>query len=170
MEQPKKEKKKVTVKVVANGNLNGETVDLTPKEMEVKKKAAENAKNKKEVDGLVQNPNGSYSPKPYEKTYVKGKPEAAVKPKVVSQGTKTTVKVPQNRDFTQFRQEFVKDSTNTMYARANKADWMNSKAFGDQNSASARRDAEAAASEKQRFEFEEKKKIEEAKKAAAKRG
>ena len=167
MEQPKKEKK-ITVKKVGTGSLNGDyTPDLTEQEMTVKKNYVKNSQSEsgnkaiEEIYGVKKNTDGSYSSKPFEKKYVKGDPERGIK-SFVQDGTgkrKSEVKLGKEDEF---RKKFVSDSTNTMTSRNKNADLYNYRINGTDNSAKVRRDDQKRAAEKQQSDEEDKKVFKEA--------
>lgn len=167
MEQPKKEKK-ITVKKVGTGSLNGDyTPDLTEQEMTVKKNYVKNSQSKsgnkaiEEIHGVKKNQDGSYSSKPYEKKYVKGDPERGIK-SFVQDGTGKKIKEVEFRKEDEFRKKFVSDSTNTMTSRNKNADLYNYRINGTDNSAKVRRDNQKRAAEKQQSDEEDKKVFKEA--------
>lgn len=171
MEQPKKGKSTVkSVKVVGTGNLNGDYIDLTTKEAEargnVKKNAKEKPKEIEKIHGIVKNKEGRFEAKKYEKKYIPGDEKRGIKPKIVSEGTGQVVKVPKNRNFKEFRKEFVRDSTNTANRRQSNADYYNFQTRDESNSASARMASQKATSEKQMADERDKKILRDAQLAA----
>ena len=112
MEQPKKEKK-ITVKKVGTGSLNGDYVpDLTDQEMTAKKNVTKNSQSKsgnkaiEEIYGVKKNQDGSYSAKPYEKKYVKGDPKRGIK-SFVQDGTGKRIKEVEFRKEDEFRKKYI---------------------------------------------------------------
>ena len=167
MEQPKKEKK-ITVKKVGTGSLNGDyTPDLTDQEMTAKNNIRKNSQSKsgnkaiEEIHGVKKNPDGSYSAKPFEKKYVKGDPEKGIK-SFVQDGTGKRISEVKFRKEDEFRKKFVSDSTKTMTSRNNNADFLNYRISGADNSAKVRRDNKKRAAEKQQSDEEDKKVFNEA--------
>ena len=167
MEQPKKEKK-ITVKKVGTGSLNGDYVpDLTDQEMTAKKNVTKNSQSKsgnkaiEEIHGVKKNQDGSYSSKPFEKKYVKGDPERGIK-SFVQDGTGKRINEVEFHKEDEFRKKFVSDSTKTMTSRGNNADFLNNRISGADNSAKVRRDNQKRAAEKQQSDEEDKKVFKEA--------
>ena len=167
MEQPKKEKK-ITVKKVGTGSLNGDyTPDLTEQEMTAKKNVTKNSQSKsgnkaiEEIHGVKKNQDGSYSAKPFEKKYVKGDPKRGIK-SFVKDGTGKKISEVEFHKEDEFRKKFVSDSTKTMTSRGNNADFLNNRISGADNSAKVRRDNQKRAAEKQQSDEEDKKVFKEA--------
>lgn len=168
MEQPKKEKK-ITVKKVGTGNLNGDyTPDLTDREMTAKNNIRKNSQSKtgnktiEEIHGIKKGEDGLYSEKEYENKYIKGDRSKGEAPKVVNKATGKVVATPKNRDDDAFRKQFVSDSTKTTQVRLKNADFYNNRVEGADNSAKKRRDAQKLAAEKMKSEEEDKAIIREA--------
>jgi hypothetical protein len=162
-------KKKITVKKVGTGSLNGDyTPDLTDREMTVKNNIRKNSQSKtgnkaiEEIHGIKKGEDETYSKKEYENKYIPGNRSKGEAPKVVNKNTGKVVATPKNRDDVAFRKQFVSDSTRATQARVNNADFYNNRIHGTDNAAKKRRDAQATASENQKFEEADKKVIKEA--------